>query len=311
MATTTGMRYVAEALRAYGVTHVFFVPQQLLPMLTTMEGMGIRRVMTHGEKAAAYMADGYARASHKPGICMAQHVGGSNLAAGLKDAYLACSPVIALSGGPAPLTRHRGAYQELEDFAQFEQTTKFNAHVDHISRIPDLLRQAFREATSGAPGPVNLQFLGHHAEVAIPEAELELLIDERFGSVPPFRPAAEQKDVEAALALLDAAERPIIVAGGGVAWSSAQAEVVALAENLGIPVATSLNAKGTDPRNASFVGRRVWHVFAQLRQSLRRRSGSRLLYRQPHRRSGDDALAGAAHRHARHPSGHRRHGARP
>ncbi len=245
MATMTGMRYVAEALRGYGVTHVFFVPQMLLPMLTGMEGMGIRRVMTHGEKAAAYMADGYARASHKPGICMAQHVGGSNLAAGLKDAYLACSPVIALSGGPAPLARHRGAYQELEDFAQFEATTKFNAHVDHISRIPDLLRQAFREATSGAPGPVNLQFLGHHAEVAIPEAELELLVDERFRSVPPFRPAAEQKDVEAALELLDRAERPIIVAGGGVAWSSAQSEVVALAERLGIPVATSLNAKGT------------------------------------------------------------------
>lgn len=245
MATTTGMRYVAEALRAYGVTHVFFVPQMLLPMLTTMEGMGIRRVMTHGEKAAAYMADGYARASHRPGICMAQHVGGSNLAAGLKDAYLACSPVISLSGGPAPLARHRGAYQELEDFAQFEQTTKFNAHVEHITRIPDLLRQAFREATSGAPGPVNLQFLGHHAEVAIPEADLELLIDERFRSVPPFRPAAEQKDVEVALDLLDRAERPIIVAGGGVAWSSAQSEVVALAEKLGIPVATSLNAKGT------------------------------------------------------------------
>jgi acetolactate synthase-1/2/3 large subunit len=241
----TGTRYVAEALRAYGVTHVFFVPQMLLATLTGMEGMGIRRVMTHGEKAAAYMADGYARASHKPGICMAQHVGGSNLAAGLKDAFLACSPVIALSGGPAPLARHRHAYQELEDFAQFEQTTKFNAHVDHISRIPDLIRQAFREATSGAPGPVNLQFLGHHAEVAIPEAELELLIDERFKSVPPFRPAAEQKDVEAALGLLDAAERPIIVAGGGVAWSGAQGEVVALAEKLGIPVATSLNAKGT------------------------------------------------------------------
>jgi acetolactate synthase I/II/III large subunit len=245
MATTTGTRYVAEALRAYGVTHVFFVPQQLLSTLTAMEGMGIRRVMTHGEKAAAYMADGYARASRRPGICMAQHVGGSNLAAGLKDAYLACSPVIALSGGPAPLARHRHAYQELEDFAQFEATTKFNAHVDHISRIPDLMRQAFREAVSGAPGPVNLQFLGHHAEVAIPEGELELLIDDRFRSVPPYRPAAEQKDVDEALRLLDAAERPIIVAGGGVTWSGAQAEVVALAEKLSIPVATSLNAKGT------------------------------------------------------------------
>ena len=105
---------------------------------------------------------------------MAQHVGGSNLAAGLKDAYLACSPVIAMTGGPAPMARHRHAYQELEDFSQFEQTTKFNAHVDDVARLPDLLRQAFREATTGAPGPVHLQMRGHHAEVAHAEADLEL-----------------------------------------------------------------------------------------------------------------------------------------
>src|SRR5688572_30057955 len=133
MAKTTGQRYIAEALRAYGVDHVFFVQQMLLETLTSMEGMGIRRVMVHGEKAAAYMADGYARAALRPAVCMAQHVGGSNLAAGLKDAYLACSPVIAMTGGPAPLARHRHAYQELEDFTQFEHTTKFNANVDHVA----------------------------------------------------------------------------------------------------------------------------------------------------------------------------------
>ena len=66
MAKTTGQRYIADALRAYGVDHVFFVPQMLLETLTAMEGMGIRRVMVHGEKAAAYMADGYARASRRP-----------------------------------------------------------------------------------------------------------------------------------------------------------------------------------------------------------------------------------------------------
>jgi thiamine pyrophosphate-dependent acetolactate synthase large subunit-like protein len=109
---TTGPRYIAEILRGYGVTHLFFVPQMLLETLTSLEGKGIRRVVTHGEKAAAYMADGYARASGRPGICMAQHVGASNLAAGLRDAYLACSPVIAMTGGPAA-ARYRHAYQEL------------------------------------------------------------------------------------------------------------------------------------------------------------------------------------------------------
>jgi acetolactate synthase-1/2/3 large subunit len=258
MPRTTGPKYIADALKAYGVSHVFFVPQMLLETLTGMEGMGIRRVMTHGEKAAAYMADGYARASSRPGICMAQHVGASNLAAGLRDAYLACSPVIAMTGGPAPGARYRHAYQELEDFTQFDHTTKFNARVDHIARLPDLLRQAFREATTGSPGPVHLQFGGHHAEAIMTEGDLELLVEERYRQVPPFRPSAEPALVEDALKALDAAERPIIVAGGGVAWSKAQAEVVALAEKLSIPVATSLNAKGaildTHPLAVGVVG---------------------------------------------------------
>ena len=211
MSKMTGMRFVAEALRGYGVDHVFYVPQMLLDTLVEMEGWGIKRVMTHGEKAAAYMADGYARASRKPGVCFAQHVGGSNLAAGLKDAYLSCSPVIAITGGPAPLARHRHAYQELEDYTQFEHTTKFNAHVDSVDRIPDLMRQAFREATTGCPGPVHLEMRGHHAEVAHAEAELKLIVEERYKQVPPFRPSGDPAQVAAAVKLLEAAERPIIV----------------------------------------------------------------------------------------------------
>ncbi|MCA3104703.1 MAG: thiamine pyrophosphate-binding protein, partial [Rhodocyclaceae bacterium] len=210
-----------------------------------LEGQSIRRIMTHGEKAAAYMADGYARASRRPGVCMAQHVGASNLAAGLRDAYLACSPVVAITGGPAPHQRYRHAYQELEDFTQFDHTTKFNAHVDHIKRLPDMMRQAFREATSGAPGPVHLQIGGHHAECIMVEADLDLLVEPQYKTVPPFRPAADPAHVVDALRLLAAAQRPIIVAGGGVHWSAAQAEVVQLAELLQIPVATSLNARGT------------------------------------------------------------------
>lgn len=245
MPRITGARYVADMLCAYGADHVFYVPQMLLETLVALEGRGVRRVMTHGEKAAAYMADGYARASRRPAVCMAQHVGGSNLAAGLKDAYLASSPVIALTGGPAPHARHRHAYQELEDFAQFEPTTKFNAHVDHIARLPDLLRQAFREATTGCPGPVHLQIGGHHAECVLMEADLELVVEERYREAPAFRPAADEGDVRAAVRALETAARPVIVAGGGVAWSGAQAEVVALAERLGVPVTTSLNGKGT------------------------------------------------------------------
>ncbi|MFN0162167.1 MAG: thiamine pyrophosphate-binding protein, partial [Burkholderiales bacterium] len=249
MPRTTGARFVAEALRACGVTHVFFVPTMLMKTLAAMEGMGIRRIMTHGEKAAAYMADGYARAARQPGVCMAQHIGGSNLAAGLRDAYMACSPVIAITGGTAPGDRYRHAYQEIEDFEQFAPTTKRNLHVDAVTRLPDMLRMAFREATIGAPGPVHLEMLGHHAEVTEAEAELRLEIEERHLRVPPFRPRADGAEVARARALLAGAARPVIVAGGGVMWSQAQAEVVALAEALSIPVATSLNAKGTIPDN--------------------------------------------------------------
>ena len=95
MPIMTGSRFFAEAMRGHGVSHIFFVPTMMLPALAEMEDMGIRRVTTHGEKAAAYMADGYARASGRPGICLAQNVGAANLAAGLRDAYMACSPVIS------------------------------------------------------------------------------------------------------------------------------------------------------------------------------------------------------------------------
>src|SRR5438105_3173624 len=152
----TGQRYVAEMVYGYGISHVFFVPTILTPALAAMGEFGITRVTTHGEKAAAYMADGYARASHKVGVCMAQTVGAANLAAGLKDAFLAGSPVLALSGGSSPNTRYRHAYQELQDdFSAFGEVTKFSARVERGDRLPDLLRQAVRAATTGAPGPTH------------------------------------------------------------------------------------------------------------------------------------------------------------
>ncbi len=157
MPKMTGSKLFAEMMRGYGVSHIFFVPAIMMKAMAEMEDMPIKRVMVHGEKAAAYMADGYARASGKPGVCMAQNIGASNLAAGLRDGYMSCSPIIAISGGTLPNDRYRCAYQVIEDFPQFEPVTKFSAHVDAVTRLPDLLRQAFREATSGTPGPVHLQ----------------------------------------------------------------------------------------------------------------------------------------------------------
>jgi len=240
----TGQHYVAEMLHGYGITHVFFVPTILTPALAAMGEFGITRVTTHGEKAAAYMADGYARASHKPGVCMAQTVGAANLAAGLKDAWLAGSPVLALSGGSSPRTRYRHAYQELrDDFAAFAEVTKFSARVETVDRIPDLLRQAFRAATSGAPGPVHLELSGEQGFAANDTTAADVLAESRFARVPAFRPAADPADVAAAIEALRAAKRPVIVVGGGVTTSGAQAEVVAFAERAGIPFVSSLNGK--------------------------------------------------------------------
>lgn len=248
MTEMTGARFLAETLDAYGVTHLFFVPTILTATLVEIEKRtGIQRVVTHGEKAAAYMADGYARASGRPGVCAAQTVGAANLAAGLRDAYLACSPLIAITGGPYPHTRNRNTYQQIEDFPLFKPVTKFSAQVDVVTRLPDLVRQAFRTATSGKPGPVHLELAGHLGELEEQEAEFEVSSEERFASVPAFRPEPEVAAVRAVAAALAAAERPVIVAGGGVRLSGAGRELVELAEALGIPVATSLNAKDTVP----------------------------------------------------------------
>ena len=254
-----GAQCLAEMLDAYGVTHVFMVPAVLRRTLAEMERRtAIARIHAHGEKAAAYMADGYARASGKPGICMAQVIGALNLAAGLRDAHLAHSPVIAFTGGRDPATKFRKVYQEVDDMPAFEPVTKFNATVDDVARFPDMVRQAFRVAVSGTPGPVHLQFRGNEGQVDADEAELEPLVEPGFARVPPFRPAPDPASVAAALALLQQADRPVIVAGGGVRASGAGPELAALAEALQIPVATSLNGKdaipGTHPLSAGVVG---------------------------------------------------------
>jgi acetolactate synthase-1/2/3 large subunit len=260
MSEMTGAQVLADMLHGYEVTHMFMVPAVLRRTLFEMEKRGtkIHVVRTHGEKAAAYMADGYARASGRPGICAAQVIGALNIAAGLRDAWLAHSPVIAFTGGRDPKTKFKKVYQEVDDIPSFEPVTKFNATIDAVERIPEMIRQAFRVAVSGTPGPVHLQFRGNEGQIDAETAEMQPLCEELYARVPPFRPEPELRSILAALELLQNAERPVIVAGGGVRASGAQKEVVALAEALGIPVATSLNGKeaipGCHPLSVGVVG---------------------------------------------------------
>jgi len=242
----SGGRFIAETCKGYGITHVFFVEAILRGVLVEMEDLGIRRVLTHSEKAAAYMADGYARVRRGPGVCLAQSVGAANLAAGLQDAYLALSPVIAITGRQPPLSQYRNAYQEILHYPLFEPVTKYNVNVDTVEQLPYLLRQAFREATSGSPRPAHLDLLGNIGQVLdFAEANLEVIIEEPFTHYPSNRPEPEGEYVREAARVLENAERPVIVAGGGATASGAGPEIVELAEMLSIPTATSLNGKGT------------------------------------------------------------------
>src|SRR5258708_16041335 len=189
MAKITGAQVLAEMLQGYGVSHVFMVPAVLRRSFAEMERRtAIKRIHTHGEKAAAYMADGYARASGRPAVCMAQVIGALNLAAGLRDAWLAHSPVIAFTGGRDAKTKLRGVYQEVDDMPAFEPVTKWNATVDAVERFPDMVRQAFRTAVSGAPGPVHLQFRGNEGQIDQDEAAMEPFSHPLFPQIPPFRP---------------------------------------------------------------------------------------------------------------------------
>ncbi len=248
MAKTTGARYLAQTLEGYGVSAVFLVPTVLSKTLFEMEQhTSIQRIVTHGEKASAYMADGYARATGRPGVCMAQNIGGANLAAGLRDAFLGCSPVVAFTGGPYEHSRGRNYYQEIEDFPLFKPVTRWSGQVHEVTRLPDMLAQAFRAATAGKPGPTHLELGGHTGDL-IENAELDATVPDQGPFVGPYvrsEPPAEA--VAAAVRLLRQAERPVVVSGGGVRASGAGAELVALAEKLGCPIATSLNGKDTVP----------------------------------------------------------------
>ena len=251
MPQMTGYRFFAEMLKAYNVGTVFWMPAILKAGLMEIERVGgIKRVLCHSEKGAAYMADGYARASRRPGIAMCQSVGAANLASGLQDAYLAHSPVIAITGRQQTAFRYRHAYQEIDHWPLFEPVTKYNAFVDTLEQFPHELRQAFRESTTGTPGPVHLELPGIQGEVVgAAEANLEISGEAEFQSYPPYRLEPDKEMVKEAAKLLERSKFPVFVAGGGAVASRAGSAILDLAEKLSAPVAVSLNGKGSIPDN--------------------------------------------------------------
>ncbi len=241
-----GAAAFVEMLDRYGVRFFFFMsggPTSIFSEMST-RAPRIRQVLTHGEKSAAYMADGYARAAYRPGLCFGQvGPGAANLAAGIAEPFLASSPVIAITGMRAPEALNRDAYQELEQMKFFDPVTKWNVAIGKSSRIPDLVRTAFRVATSGRPRPVHLSI---STDVAGAEADIpDLVAATEFSEYPPVRIPPDPRAVAQALALIANSERPVIVAGGGAIASKAWGAVQELAEKLTIPVATTLSGKGS------------------------------------------------------------------
>jgi acetolactate synthase I/II/III large subunit len=246
--TMNGAEWLARALAGTGMTHVFFVESVLRRTLLQLTDLGVKPVLAHSEKAAAYMADGYARITGRPAVCMAQSVGAANLASGLQDAYLGRSPVIALTGRKEPSFQHRNSYQEIAHAPLFAAVTKFSTPVDSTRELPRLLRHAWRAALADTPRPTHLDFSGLQGDVIeLGQTSEPPVIDPEARRIPAHRPVADTADIERAAAALTAAWRIAIVAGDGAAASRAGPEVLALAEALAAPVATTLGARGIIP----------------------------------------------------------------
>jgi acetolactate synthase-1/2/3 large subunit len=247
-AATNGAEWLARALAGTGMSHVFFVESTMRRTLLQLSDLGVKPILAHSEKGAAYMADGYARVAGRPGVCMAQSVGAANLASGLQDAWLGRSPVIAFTGRKEPSFQHRNSYQEIPHAPLFAAVTKFSSPVESTSELPRLLRHAWRAALADTPRPTHLDFNGLQGDVIeLGQTHEPTTLETEPRGIPVHRPVADDRDIEHAAAILRGARRIAIVAGDGAAASGAGPEVLTLAEALGAPVATTLGARGIIP----------------------------------------------------------------
>jgi thiamine pyrophosphate-dependent acetolactate synthase large subunit-like protein len=251
---TTGNALLAQALADAGLTHYFFVLGG--PMMGADNGIaqkGIRMIDVRHEQAAAMMAHAFSRVTGTVGVASGcSGPGALNLLTGIGHAWADGVPVVALGGASPAFQNGMGAFQEVDQLECFRPVTKWCYRVTHPGRIPDVIDEAFRRARTGRPGPV---YIDLPADVLY--GTVELKDDARFGQVRPrrvtppriHRPLADPADVAAAADLLAAAERPIVLAGSGVNWSEAHAELRELVELAGIPFYTTPQSRGMIPED--------------------------------------------------------------
>jgi acetolactate synthase-1/2/3 large subunit len=240
----TGGEALVEQLALEGVTDVFGVPGVQLDWATDALRKAqdrIRFYVPRHEQTTSYMADGYARVSGRPGVCMVVPGPGLlNATAGLATAYSCNSPVVCIAGHihSSAIDQGRGLLHEIKNQSGvLASVTKWNARARSVSEIPLLVREAFRQATSGRPQPVGLEIppdlLQGKAKVTLVQP------DDQDGRIRP-----QQAAIDAAVALLDGARFPIIYVGGGVQAANAAEELRQLAEALDSPVVLGENGRG-------------------------------------------------------------------
>jgi thiamine pyrophosphate-dependent acetolactate synthase large subunit-like protein len=246
---------VVESLRQEGVSKIFgIVGSSFLDILDPLydrddiEFVGVRH-----EQGAALMADGFSRISGAPSVCLATNGPGVlNLTYGIASAYVAHSPVVVLAPSASREHQYRDSTQEFDQVSLFRPITKASFQVNAIDRLPDALRQAFRVATSGKMGPVLVDI----PRDLLPgsEVELELLTPDAYRTGQ-TRSRGDRNLIDRAASALLSAQRPVILAGGGVEWSMASGEAARLADILGAAIVTSYGRADAVPSDhPNFLG---------------------------------------------------------
>ncbi len=247
MAVMSGAKALVKVLEKQKVKVIFGIPGgALLDVYDELCDSDIRHILMRHEQCAAHAADGYARASRRVGVCMATSgPGATNLVTGIATAYMDSSPIVAFTGQVPKFFIGRDAFQEVDTIGITNPITKHNFQVRSAAEIPRTVKAAFLIASSGRPGPV-LVDLPKDTQQETADIDLDEEVKVR-GIRMNSRPHPLQ--VKKAAELLIQAERPMIIAGGGVIMSGASQELVELAELLMAPVATTLMGKGCIPEN--------------------------------------------------------------
>ena len=249
----TGAEAMVRLLEAHGVRHIFgLCGDTTLPFYDAMARLdhSITHFLTRDERHAAYMADGYARVTGKPGVCEGPSGGGATyILPGVVEANESSIPILAITSDVATTSRGKYPLTELDQPALFKPLTKWNASLDDASQLPAQLREAFRQMTTGTPGAVHLCFPFDTQKAPVDPAEIHANpAHSRFPAEPQ---SPDPQAIETAAAILSKASNAIAICGGGPVISGAEAALARVARALDMPVATTVSGQGsiaeTDP----------------------------------------------------------------